>query len=125
MGKIDVEVSRKDGRITISVPDDLYAMISQQCRRYGKITPAQFGGVFDEWRKRKDIGEPMKEIVTGGVLPYMTHLMDDARAIIVMRDKRIAELEAALNIIASGFKGDKVLAEWEMSGIAAAAVGVK
>lgn len=35
---------------------------------------------------------------------------------------RIASLEAALNIIASGFKGDKVLADWEMSNIAAAAV---
>ena len=38
---------------------------------------------------------------------------------------RIEQLEAALNIIASGFKGDKVLAEWEMSNIAAAAVGAK
>lgn len=38
----------------------------------------------------------MKEITTGGVLPMMTHLMDDARETIQMRDKRIAELEAIL-----------------------------
>lgn len=37
-------------------------------------------------------------------------------------ERRNADLVAALNIIASGFKGDKVLAEWEMSNIAAAAV---
>jgi len=36
----------------------------------------------------------MKEIMTGGVLPMMTHLMDDAREAIQSRDKRIAELEA-------------------------------
>jgi hypothetical protein len=35
---------------------------------------------------------------------------------------RIEKLEAALNIIASGMRGDKVLADWEMSNIAAAAV---
>jgi hypothetical protein len=45
----------------------------------------------------------------------MEHQRDEARA-------RVAQLEAVLNIIASGFKGDKVLAEWEMSNIAAAAV---
>ena len=38
----------------------------------------------------------MKELMTGGVLPMMTHLMDDARETLQMRDKRIAELEAAL-----------------------------
>ena len=31
---------------------------------------------------------------------------------------RIEKLEAALKIISSGFMGDKVLAEWEMSNIA-------
>ena len=35
---------------------------------------------------------------------------------------RIEKLEAALNIIASGFQGDRILAEWEMSNIAAKAV---
>lgn len=38
-------------------------------------------------------------------------------------EERIAELEAALNIVASGMRGDRVLADWEMSDIAAHAVG--
>lgn len=55
MGKIDVEVSRKDGRITISVPDDLYAVLQRQCRKDGTITPKQFGTAFDEWRKTRGL----------------------------------------------------------------------
>ena len=35
---------------------------------------------------------------------------------------KIDGLTAALNIIASGMQGDRVLADWEMSNIAAAAV---
>lgn len=35
----------------------------------------------------------MRELMTGGVIPMMTHLMDDARETIQLRDKRIAEIE--------------------------------
>lgn len=33
---------------------------------------------------------------TGAILPYMTHLMNDARETLQMRDKRIETLETAL-----------------------------
>ena len=60
--------------------------------------------------------------VSGGMDARYIDPRDEA---LIKTNARIMDLERALNIIASGFKGDKVLAEWEMSNIAAAAVGVK
>lgn len=44
-------------------------------------------------------------------------------ALIAKKNKRIAELEAVLKLIASGMRGDRILSEFELSEIAHRALG--